>query len=617
MCGFIGQVNFKNQHEDFSAELFDLAKLSINRGPDHTGFTKGDNFLLIFNRLSILDLSESGHQPKISQSGRYQMVFNGEIYNHLELREQLKEKINYRGQGDAETLVQLFEYWGIEKTIKAIDGMFAIALMDTLENKCHLIRDFAGIKPLFYGCKNGQLVFASQYDQIVKHSLFKAEAMDAQVLRLYLEQHYLPAPFGIFRNTAQLQPGEWITFSIKGVEKKERYWEFPEYYESTISDNKDALQYLDSLFADSVNAELLSDVPLGSFLSGGIDSPLITYYAQKLLSKPIKTFSIGSDSKIHDESEYAKQYAAQIGSEEHLIRMTADDAMTVWDEAMRSIHEPFADFSILPTYVVSKLAKSKVKVALSGDGGDELFYGYERFGSVTKNYSLMNYPYQLKYLLYGLDKVVYKGKHINSIALFKNSGEAHQSLHSRMPAEWLYRLFPDLANTSLPEGYQTYNYQSKDPQALLQNMRKAEFYGMMQKTLRKVDMASMHTSLEVRVPFLKKTFIEGSLKFCSGLNYGLMHGKEYKKKQLLKDILLKKLPHSPIDNVKRGFTVPLSAWIKDGLSEKFISLSHNSLLENFGMSSKNYDVLINEHLNKGADNKWPLFTVFGLQTWMQ
>ena len=615
MCGFLGQVNFRGSTESSHDKLFRLGKLSSNRGPDNTGSSSGDGFLFIFNRLSILDLSESGHQPKASPDGRYHMVFNGEIYNHLELRKQLDNNIVFRSTGDAETLIRLFEYWGIERTIKALDGMFAIALFDTKERKCHLIRDFAGIKPLFYGFINGQLVFASQYDQVAKHTLFKDAAIDPQVLRLYLEQQHMPAPFGLLKNTAQVVPGGWMTFSGAGIERNEQYWELPSYVASSINKHGPALELLDKLIDEAVHAELLADVALGSFLSGGIDSPLVTYYAQKNNKLPLKAFSIGSDSKKHDESEYATQYAQQIGVEHYLRKMTANEAMELWDEAMASIHEPFADFSILPTYVVSKLAKSKVKVALSGDGGDELFYGYERFGSIVKNYPLLKLPGKVKYLMYGADKALFNNRHINSTVLSDSYGAAHQGLHQHIPGKWIDKLFPELKNTGLPEQYQTYRYNPGTKDELLQSMRKAEFYGMMQKTLRKVDMASMHTSLEVRVPFLKKSMIEGSLKFDAHLSFGIIKGKDYRKKQLLKDLLLQKLPSSPIDNVKRGFTVPLSAWIKNGLSEKLTALGRNSSLLDMGMSAAGYDQLLDEHMKGAGDHKWPLFTIFGLQAW--
>ena len=610
MCGFFGQINFDGLPV-ISEEIKQLGKLSQKRGPDNTGYYDGGFYGLLFNRLSILDLSETGHQPKVSPSGRYKMLFNGEIYNHLELRNHLENNIVYRSTGDAETLIQLFQHWGIEKTIKSLDGMFAIVLVDELEKKCHLIRDFAGIKPLYYGYKNNQLVFASQYDQVAKHSCFKNEEVNKDVLRLYMEQHFVPSPFGLLKNTAQVAAGQWLTFAINGLNRQALYWTFPEYIEPKIHDKKNALEYLDDILSKSVNAEMLSDVPLGSFLSGGVDSPLVTYYAKKYTTQKLKAFSIGSDSSIHDESENAKTYADLLGVEHHLHKMTAREANELWEEAIKAIHEPFADFSILPTYAVSKLARKDVKVALSGDGGDELFFGYERFASVVKNYGYQHLPSRLKYMLYGADKVIFKNRHINSAVLFDDFGKAHRGLHSRTSSQWLTRLFPHLQGVSVPDSYDVYEYEPADKDALLQSMRKAEFYGMMQKTLRKVDMASMEVSLEVRVPFLKKSMIESSLLIDHKLSYGL-----HKKKQLLKDLLSHNVPGSPIDNIKKGFSVPLSKWIREDLQERFRTLNENEFLKEIGMSGKSYNVMLEEHIAGRADHKWPLFTIFGLQAWI-
>ncbi len=200
------------------------------------------------------------------------MVFNGEIYNHLNLRVRLGDRIDYRSSGDAETLIRLFEYWGVERTVNALDGMFAIALYDAVEGKCHLMRDFAGIKPLFYGFTNGSLVFASQYDQIAKHSLFHRSPVDPQVLMLYLMQHYMPAPFGLIKNTAQVAPGELLTFTENGVQAKTIYWELPSFRQPSVSDKKGALKFLEEILQQSVRAELLSDA-VSCTLSGGTDRP--------------------------------------------------------------------------------------------------------------------------------------------------------------------------------------------------------------------------------------------------------------------------------------------------------------------------------------------------------
>jgi asparagine synthase (glutamine-hydrolysing) len=439
-----------------------------------------------------------------SPSGRFQLVYNGEVYNHQDIRDKLPRNYHtFRGNSDTETLAVAFDYWGIEPVIEKCDGMFALGVYDRKEQALWLARDFAGIKPLFYGLNNERLVFASQYDQVAAHPAFRQEAPDSTVLKLYLEQHYMPAPFGLLRNTGQLQPGEIMRVNAKGEVHRSRYWVMPLHDHVSKKEKRDAIDMLAEELQRSVAAEMLADVPLGAFISGGIDSPLVCYYASRQSPAGIfKAFTIGSDSRVHDESEDASTYAALMGLEHHLEHMKASDAATILQEVSAAIHEPMADFSIIPTYLVSKLASQDVKVALSGDGGDELFFGYERFWSIAKNIRLQALPYPAKYLAYGADRLLSCNRRINSAVLAPTQGQAHRGLHSRFPSSAITAVAPDLAQVHTPDNFEVYNYPLTNnlPQLLL-HMRSAEFYGMMQKTLRKVDLASMENSLEVRVPF--------------------------------------------------------------------------------------------------------------------
>ena len=369
---------------------------------------------------------------------------------------------------------------------------------------------------------------------------------------------------------------------------------------------------------EAVKSELISDVPLGAFLSGGIDSPLTCYYAQQCMDKPLKAVTIGSDS-AYDESGLAKQYGDFIGLNHTIKQMNSSDALSTIDDVMASLTEPFADFSIIPTYQVSKLARKQVTVALSGDGGDELFFGYERFWSVAKNRKVQHLPYRLKYLMYGMDKLCCNNSHINSAALFTNQGRAHMGLHSRFAEQILNELAPDLQNMTYPSGYDVYNYPATSNESeLLQYMRHAEFYGMMQKTLRKVDRASMANSLEVRVPFLKKSFIEASLKIDPFLSYGPNQGKNSNKKVLLKNLLKRNLQGSPIDDIKRGFAIPLADWLRHDLKDTFENLLlDRGLNQYFGFDSRATSEMLQKHSNRENDNKWPLFTLYSLFKWKQ
>lgn len=612
MCGIFGE--WVSGVDLIDQETFrKLNALSKKRGPDDEGYFKKEKKVQFgFNRLAIQDLSEHGQQPMQSPSGRYTMVFNGEIYNHQEIRSGLKDEHQWRGTGDSETMVHALDELGLKATVDKLNGMFAIAVYDHKENGLSLVRDFAGIKPLHYALKNHRLVFASQYDQISKHPEYIHASINERVLKLYLKRHYIPAPFGILKHTWQVLPGEIVQIDAEMRVTKERYWEMPEEVQADIRDVDQAEELLNEALSESVKAELISDVPLGAFLSGGIDSPLICKFANQYNKERLKAFSIGSDSPTHDESDDARSYAEQLELDFNLQKMDSEQASVLFSESMQSLKEPYADFSILPTWLVSRLAKEKVTVALSGDGGDELFFGYERFWSVLKNLPFDFVPQSMRYLMYGADKVLFSKKHINDNFLASTWGEAHARLHSRTPDELLNQIFPDLRSVELPDDDNVYQYHGDNELELLGKMRKAEFYGMMQKTLQKVDRASMDHSLEVRVPFLSKHFIEASLRIDPYLSYG-----KDQRKTILKTMLKNLIPGAPIDQRKRGFTIPLSNWIRGGLKEPFedMLLHSHSLSDSFACSRSGIESMFREHVSKTRDYKWPIFTLYSLFHW--
>lgn len=607
MCGFLVEYSPDNKRGLTKHEFITLLNKSKKRGPDSQGyFSNGISLQLGFNRLAILELSEAGEQPIKSHDTRYVIVFNGEIYNHLDLRKRLDFK-NYRGLSDSETITACLVEWGVVKTVKELNGMFSLVVFDTLEKEIHLIRDFAGIKPLFFGWDGKTLVTASQYDQIFMHPEYKGKAVNPQVLKLYLEQHYMPSPFGLYKDTFQVAPGEIVSLKNNGSISKTRYWELPTSVEYSISNKEEAEKLVEEALAKSVEGQLLSDVPLGAFLSGGVDSSLVTSFMKKYKAKP-QVFTIGSDSKKHDESDRARQFAEALEVQQEIWRLSAQEVLGFWEEAMGALHEPLADFSILPSYLVSKLAKKKVGVSLSGDGGDELFFGYERFWSIGKNIPFQHFPSPLKKAIYGFDKYTSGNKRVNSVLLSPSQRMAQQGLHSRFRKNLLEEIAPDLSQVSLPENYNVYTYEnSKDTRQLLYNMRYAEFYGMMQKTLRKVDLASMENSLEVRVPFLDKKVIEAALKIDPLLSYG--GGRQ---KQLLKNILTKRIPMVNEEAVKKGFSIPLTAWLRQDLKETVSEQLLLSDLSDFGFEKKAVEKMLHHHFEGKEDLKWPIFTLYAL-----
>lgn len=607
MCGFLVEYSPEGKNRLDKHGFISLLNKSKLRGPDSQGYFSNDvNLQLGFNRLAILELSEAGEQPMKSHNDRFVMVFNGEIYNHLELRGRL-DFTNFNGLSDSETITACLVEWGVVKTVKELNGMFSLVVYDKLEETIHLIRDFAGIKPLFYGWDGKTLVAASQYDQVFSHPEYNSKAADPQVLKLYLEQHYMPAPFGIYKNTFQVSPGEIVSIDKNGSISKYRYWELPTAVDYSITNKDEAARYVEEALSKAVHGQLVADVPLGAFLSGGVDSSLVTSFMKEFKSKP-KVFTIGSDSKTHDESDRARQFAEALDVQQEIWQLSAQEVLGFWDEAMDALHEPLADFSILPTYLVSKLAKKKVGVALSGDGGDELFFGYERFWSVGKNIAFQHYPSVLRKAIYGFDKYATGNKKVNSVLLSPTQRMAQQGLHSRFRRNWLNEIAPDLSDTSLPGNYDVYTYENtKDIRQLLYNMRYAEFYGMMQKTLRKVDLASMQNSLEVRVPFLDKNMIEAALKIDPLLSYG--GGRQ---KQLLKELLSKRIPAVKEETEKKGFSIPLSGWLRQDLKETVSERLLDSDMSEFGFEKKAVEKMLHYHFEKKEDLKWPIFTLYAL-----
>mgnify|MGYP003996603443 FL=1 len=614
MCGIFGEFNFKKQLTNKST-FFDLLKLSKNRGPDNQGYYTNGSFLQFgFNRLRVLDLTESGDQPIFSQSKRYLMVYNGEIYNYSKLRSILETNgFKFNGLGDSEVLINCFQYYGIMKTLELIDGMFAIALFDNSKKKIHLIRDFAGIKPLHYGFNKSTIIFASQYNQVVRHPEFSNNSYNSGVLKLYLSQQFIPPSIGLVKNTYQVSPGEIITFDLSGVKSSKRYWVFPKKNSPTIFSEKKAMNKIESSLNYSVKNQMNSDVPLGVLLSSGIDSTLISILAKKNTEEELNAFTIGSNSKTHDESNDARKYAETLNLKHYIEKLDSGIVSGIMSEIDDSITEPFADISLIPTQYISKIAKRNVTVALTGDGADELFFGYERFDSIVKNFRIQSLPYLLKYFIYGIDKVFWNNSHINSNSLFDSCGDAHFHLQRRFKSNLLDDIFPDLIDNKIPDAFNIYDYNNhSNKRDLLHSMRYAEFYGMMQKTLRKVDIASMHNSLELRVPFLSKLFLETSLKIDPLLNFK----NNSENKIILRKVISMNYKNLHLQQKKKGFSVPMTKWLRKGLKKKFTEvLMDQNLIDHFGLNKFKLENLLNDHMEKRKDNKWPMFTIYSLFIW--
>ncbi len=519
------------------------------RGPDDEGaWTDGQHCTFGFRRLSILDLTPAGHQPMLTPDGRYSLVINGEVYNFPDLRRELEGKgYRFRSSGDAEVVLYSLAEWGRDALVR-FNGMFALAFYDTQAKKLLLARDPAGIKPLYYLEDRQGLVFASQYDQIIAHPWARDLPFDEGARSLYLRFGYIPAPYAILKNTHLLPAGSWLELDVSGRRQLGRFFEFPVFQEPDLHGNE-AYEAVDSAVTNAVRRQMVSDVPLGTFLSGGIDSPLITAVAQSLSPQPIQAFSIGVEDSPLDESADAFIYASQIGVEHRCQKIRLEHVEDLVQDVVGACGEPFGDYSIFPTLLLSRFASREVKVMLSGDGGDELFWGYTgRMDNAIRHATLFRRPFGLRKLRWWLLRRPGEW----NLRYFHTAGEWYQSIHEHNFRELLAELFPGIA--PFPQDYAQYHFASSDPQRTAQWVRWNEFSGHMCPGLLKVDRGSMFHSLEVRVPLLDLEVINTAARVdwrtCLDLETGTG-------KIPLRRALEKRLSHQTA--AKRGFTVPMAA----------------------------------------------------------
>ena len=395
MCGIVG---IWGPLADKSQVLAESCRRIRHRGPDSNGFWEdaGAELALAHVRLAIQDLTEAGHQPMVSACGRYVMVFNGEIYNHLDMRKQLEQSAlapSWRGHSDTETLLAGFSALGIEATLQAAVGMFAIALWDRAARKLVLARDRMGEKPLYYGYSGADLVFASELKGLTPVPGFGQE-LNRNALASYMRHNYIPAPQSIYAGIAKLPPGTWIEFTADDTRSRRMpeprvYWSARDAADTAarsllaFESDAQAVDALEGVLSKAVGGQMLSDVSLGAFLSGGIDSSTIVALMQAQSAQPVRTFAIGFHEKGYDEAQHAKAVATHLGTDHTELYVTAEDALAVVPTLADMYDEPFADSSQIPTSLVTKMARQHVTVALSGDGGDELFGGYSRYFRVN------------------------------------------------------------------------------------------------------------------------------------------------------------------------------------------------------------------------------------------
>lgn len=555
MCGVCGIFHFSSHlpAHDQQNLITAMTDLMVRRGPDDDGFWQDGQCSFGFRRLAILDLSLAGHQPMLGHDGRYALVFNGEVYNFVEIRRELELLgIRFRSTSDTEVVLYALAEWGI-RALERFNGMFALAFYDSLDKTLILARDHAGIKPMYYMKVQQGVVFASQYNQIIQHPWARGLAISQDALGLYLRFGFCPAPYGIVEQTHLLEAGCWMQFQANGLQTNGRFYEFPRFTSSILSGEK-AVDALDDALGSAVLRQLISDVPVGVFLSGGVDSPLVAAYACRENPNPMLAFTIGVSNSGLDESQNARLYADELGLNQVLRQVDQFTALTLLDNVMQACSEPSADFSIFPALLVSQLASEYVKVALSGDGGDELFWGYpSRFATTLRLAKYFGYQQPRRITHIALKKFFNHGAATREI-LWPNIGRLYQKKHTLFAEEDLVSCFPELPN--IPLEFDLFDYQRSDLDETAQWLRWNEFTLHLQRVLLKVDRASMYHSLEVRVPLLDKNVImvASQVDWRSCLDLRTNQGKIP-----LRHALARYVKHQTPG--KKGFTVPMRDWL--------------------------------------------------------
>jgi asparagine synthase (glutamine-hydrolysing) len=581
------------------------------RGPDDEGYwSDNEHCALGFRRLAILDLAPTGHQPMTTADGRFVIVFNGEVYNFKDLRVELENLgTSFRSTGDAEVVLYALATWGPAALTK-FNGMFALAFYDIAKEELLLARDHAGIKPLYYLTTDKGFVFGSQYDQLLNHPWAQDLKISSAAQALYLRFGYIPAPYAMLERTHMLEAGSWLTVDVNGRQKQGRFYEFPKATKADLF-GEEGVEALDHALDSAVARHLVSDVPVGVLLSGGIDSPLIAAKAARHSGLKLKAFTIGVPGSETDESVAAAHYAAELQLE-HVVRM-ADPSMALelLDEVVEACSEPTADYSIFPTIMVSRLARDHVKVVLSGDGGDELFWGYpSRFGSVLDQSRYFSLPRPVRYWHIVARRYLNLGNATREV-LWPSIGRLYQKKHTMMAEDGLAFLFPDLP--PLPDDFHLFDYKGTDREETAQWLRWNEFQLHLGRILLKVDRASMHNSLEVRVPLLDKDVIDIAVRMdwrsCLDLD-------QHKGKLPLRQVLRRHVSFQT--EAKKGFTVPIYSWLigplQGLLQDKVISHQNQLGLE---VNQRHLREMNNQLLAGNRNVAWGLWQLLSLALWQE
>jgi asparagine synthase (glutamine-hydrolysing) len=639
MCGLVGFISPKS-FDSYVTDLPEAVSCLTHRGPDDSGlfFDEKRGVGLGHRRLSIIDLSEAGRQPMASEDGKVQIAYNGEIYNFKEIRKTLEGYgHHFKSATDTEVILNSYLTWGVD-CLKYFVGMFAIALWDGRENRLFLVRDRMGIKPLYYHLSRGTLLFASELKALMTFKGFE-RSLDTDAIPLFLHYQYVPAPRTVFRNTFKLLPGHYGVFDGGGF-KVSPFWELPEgdsVSGKTVAGEDEALEELDRLLTRAVSDRLISDVPLGALLSGGIDSSMVVAMMQKVNMTPVRTFSIGFEDPKYNEAPWASKVAGHLGTEHTELYVTPKEAMDVIPALPEIYDEPFADSSAIPTCLVSRLARSHVTVALSGDGGDEQFCGYVRYWSTEEMYTRFQrlprsarrllaytagsiphgcveraYPFLSRFAPKRFQVANFPDKWQKLVAMMEKN--SLMDLYRATICLWPANELPLLTAKGLPGSIFEQGFQESEGQPILSRlMRVDQMTYLPDAMLTKVDRASMAVGLEVRVPLLDHRVMEytsglpGDLKYRNGTG-----------KYILRKLLARYVPAELFDRPKMGFGVPIDQWFRDGLKELLLDYLSPDRLRKEGLFDQTLiETKIKEHLSGRANHQHRLWSILIWEMWRE
>jgi asparagine synthase (glutamine-hydrolysing) len=638
MCGIVG-FHSKKRFKAGRESLYEAMSSLSHRGPDDAGFFLDEKagVGLGHRRLSVIDLSRAGRQPMASADGNVQITYNGEVYNYREIRKTLEGfGRRFRTATDTEVILEAYAHWGID-CLERFVGMFAFAIWDRDEKRLLVARDRLGVKPLYYHHTEGFFAFASELKALMNLQGFQKD-VDPEALVLFLHYQYVPAPRSIFKNTWKLLPGHYAILDQDGLGVRQ-YWEAPAHGADRREDwtEEGVVDRLDDLLTQSVSDQLVSDVPLGALLSGGIDSSLVAALMQKVNSSPVRTFTIGFREESYNEAPWAGKVAERLGTDHNEIFVTPKEALALVPRLPTIYDEPFADSSAIPTCLVCQLARSDVTVALSGDGGDEQFAGYVRYWAATDMLAgfhripaparkllaraLGRLPFPWVEALYGPCR-----KHLPQRFQVNNLFDKWQKLMSLMDDArlseiyrmtvclWAREELQHLMGKDLPESRYESIFHKTDGWPLIARLMKVDQQTYLPDAmLTKVDRASMAASLEVRVPLLDHRVVEYTSIMPDALKVRNGTGK-----YILKKLLARYLPVSLFERPKMGFGVPLDQWFRGELKPLLLDYLSPARLKREGLFNEDMvEKKIGEHLRKEANHQYRLWSLLSWEMWKE